>query len=132
MNKNGVGMPTTNGDDGLGEPRATHFETKVITAKGKKKPVCMIWSHLSMYVKLYLALHIKILHFLIKRLKWIVYSRYYSLREKKEGVEKYKECNYNNKEEMTTSWTQREKNTTKLPKGSSVPWLLSAHTSKYS
>lgn len=41
MNNNGVGMPITNGDDGLGEPRATHFETKVITAKGKKT-ACMI------------------------------------------------------------------------------------------
>lgn len=41
MNNNGVGMPITNGDDGLGEPRATHSETKVITAKGKKT-ACMI------------------------------------------------------------------------------------------
>lgn len=56
MNNNGVGMPITNGDNGLGEPRATHSETKVITAKGKK-PACMIWSHLSMYIKLYLSMY---------------------------------------------------------------------------
>lgn len=38
MNKNGVGIPTTNGqDEGFREFGIIHFETKVRIAKGKKR-----------------------------------------------------------------------------------------------
>lgn len=52
--KKSVEMPTKNGEgEGLGEPETTPSETKMITEKGKKKTVCIIWSHLSMQTKLY-------------------------------------------------------------------------------
>ena len=59
MNKNGVEIPTTNGqDEGLREFGIIHFETKVRNAKGKKDSMYYIIPFIHVHKILFMSFYV--------------------------------------------------------------------------
>lgn len=98
MNKNGVGMPTTKGEDreGLREPGAIHLRTKVyrfgnqsVYVSKEKNSMYDLIPFIYVYEIIFMSLCIKILHiFNEKNLKWREYWGEYSPLENKGGRKK--------------------------------------------